>query len=149
MREVVPGCRRGIGADPVAPRSRVGSDNRAVSWDAPGPRPRAERWDQAESGGLGLSSVATQRRTFPICLGLPRGSRYTTSVYRLRPLPFLHQRWPVSSPIIAARSFWQATRAPYLNASERPTSFHTYCPRVGSSELGLRFPKHNPAVFCK
>ena len=52
MREAVPGRRRRVGADPVAAGPRVGADDRAVPRDEAGSGSCAERWDQAEGGGV-------------------------------------------------------------------------------------------------
>src|ERR1035437_9782608 len=52
MREDVPGCGRRTGADSVAPRARVRSNDGTVSRDKTGLGTRAERRYQAEDRGV-------------------------------------------------------------------------------------------------
>lgn len=62
LREVVQGRWRGVGADPVTPGPRIGADDRAVPRHKAGFGPRAQRWDQAQSGRLSFSGDASSRQ---------------------------------------------------------------------------------------
>ena len=75
-REVVPGRRWRTGADPTAPGPRVGPDHRAVPGHKAGPRPCAQRWDQAEGGGaaLGPGRIALTARQSALNAGRRRAA---------------------------------------------------------------------------